>query len=159
MKRTKNGSTMKQLAYARKLLNADGRNKRDIALSVNYSQSMAENAKIKIEDTDGFKNAVIALAAESNNLVLAVMTEYKARGLKNFSNKDLNGAMNAISQGWERFNKQRAPDKIRTPEGNRLRAVIMQQVENQTINTQPAVRDVAVEPVISTKEEEPDLDF
>lgn len=133
MKRSRNGSTLKQLAFARKLLNADGPNKKEIALSVGYSPSVAKNVESQIENSEGFQNAVIKLAAESNNLVLAVMAEYKARGLTTFTNKDLNGAMNAIAQGWEKFNKHRAPNGSSQPE-NPIKRAIFQKIENQTIN-------------------------
>jgi len=156
MKRPKHGATIKQYAYATKLLNGQGRSKKDIALSVGYAPSIAANVENKIENTEGFSNAVIALATESNNMVLAVMAEYKARGLKNFSNKDLNGAMNAIAQAWDKFAKHRAPNKNQTPEGNKLKAVIMNRIENQTINNNP--------PAVVTRETSkdggiPDLDF
>lgn len=164
MKRPKHGATIKQYAYATKLLNGEGRSKKDIALSVGFSPSVAMNAANKIETTEGFQNAVIDLAGKSNNVVLAVMAEYEARGLKKFSNKDLNGALNAISQAWDRFNKARAPNKIQTPEGNRLKAVILNRIENQTINNLPAtppeveVRDIAEEEEAEAKGI-PDLDF
>lgn len=147
MKRPKHGATIKQYAYAKKLLNADGRSKKDIALSVGYAPSMAMNVEAKIESTEGFQNAVIALATESNNMAMAVMAEYKARGLKDFSNKDLNGALNAIGSAWDKFNKHRAPNRSQTTEGNKLRAVIMQRVENQTINqvTHEKPRDISGE--------------
>lgn len=138
MKRPKHGATIKQYAYATKLLNAEGRSKKDIALSVGYAPSVANNVENKIENTEGFQNAVIDLAAKSNNVVLAVMAEYQKRGLTKFSNKDLNGALNAISTAWDKFAKHRAPNKIQTPEGNRLKAVIMNRIENQTINNLPA---------------------
>jgi hypothetical protein len=145
MRRTKTGSTPRQYAYAVKKLNGDGRNNKEIALSVGYPPSTANNTKTKIENTEGFKNAVIKLANESNNMALAVMTEYKARGFTRFSNKELNGAMNAIGAAWERFNKTRAeegPSKT----GNALRKVILQRVENQTIQVEkdshPSIKEV-----------------
>lgn len=133
MKRTKLGYTPKQYAYARKKLSGEGLNNKDMALSVGYAPSVANIASEKIEKTEGFQNAMIVLAKESNDLVLAAMSEYKARGFKNFSNKDLNSAMNAISQAWERFNKTRAPNGSGQHE-NPLRKVILQRIENQTIN-------------------------
>lgn len=134
MKRPKHGATIKQFAYAQKLMNAEGKSKKDIALSVGYSLSVANNVENTIEKTEGFANAMIALATKAQNLTLAVMAEYEARGLKDFSNKDLNGALNAIAGAFDRFAKHRAPNKNSTPEGNQLKAVIMQRVENQTIN-------------------------
>lgn len=156
MKRTKGGSTPKQYAYAVKKLNGQGRSKKDMALSVGFSPSVANNVENKIENTEGFQNAVIKLAAESNNLVLAVMAEFKARGLTKFSNKDLVGAMNAISSAWERFEKHRGVGENRTPEGNKLKAVIMQRIENQTIHI-PA-REVDASPQ-AIKPEGPGLDL
>jgi hypothetical protein len=155
MRRTKSGSTPRQYAYAVKKLNGDGRNNKEIALSVGYPPSTANNTKQKIEKTEGYQNAVIKLANESNNMALAVMTEFKARGLKGFSNKDLVGALNAIGNAWERFNKVRAPSGSKSEE-NPLRKVILQRVENQTIHVDSTP---APEPVEEPEEEEVDLDF
>jgi len=115
MKRAKKGSTVKQYAYATRRLNGQGKSKKEMALLSGYTMSMAENAKHKIEETEGYQNAVVVLAAESNNLLLAVMAEFKARGLEDFSNKDLNAALNAISNAWDRIEKVRAPNKMKTP--------------------------------------------
>src|SRR5690606_24533171 len=131
MKRPQKGSTIKQYAYATRRLNGDGRSKKEIALKSGYSMTMAENAKSKIESTEGYQNAVIELAHKSNNLLLAVMTEFEARGLKDFSNADLTKALNAISGAWDRIEKTRAPAKLKTPEGNPLRAVFTRRVETQ----------------------------
>ena len=159
MKRRKGGSTLKQFAYARKLLNADGRSKEDIARTVGFSPSVAKNAYNKIEKTEGFQNAVLKLAAESNSVLLSIITEYRLRGLSDFSNKDLNGAVNAISVAWDRINKHRAPDKNRTPEGNPLRAAVLQRVEHQTVVVESKNEDYP-EITIKNKEEDPiDLDF
>jgi hypothetical protein len=128
MKRPRSGSTVRQVAYATRLLGGQGKHKKEIALLAGYSPTMAENAKAKIEDTEGFKNAVIVLAQRSNNLLQAVMAEFEARGLKKFSNADLVKALNAISGAWERIEKSRAPDRLRTPAGNPLRAVFEERV-------------------------------
>lgn len=132
MKRGKNGSTPKQYAYATKRLSGDGRTKKDIALSVGYSSTIANNIKHKVEETEGYQNAVIELARKSNNVVLAVLAEYEARGLEDFSNKDLNGALNAIASAFEKFNKVRAPNSKQ--DENPLRKAILQKIENQTIH-------------------------
>lgn len=156
MKRPRGGSTIKQFAYARKLFNGDGKSKKDIALSVNFATSVANNAKSKIEDTEGFHNAMQKLAVESNNLVLAAMEEYKARGLSGFSNKDLNGALNAIASAWSRIAKERSPNGEEADKGNLLRKVYIAKVENKTIN------NITPTPVVATpieKEEEIDMDF
>lgn len=75
------------------------------------------------------------LAKESNNLALNVMSEFKARGFQEFSNKDLIGALNAIGSAWERFNKVKKNDDDENPRKNRLRTVILQQIENQNVRT------------------------
>lgn len=159
MKRPKGGSTIKQVAYARKLFNGDGKSKKEIALSVGYSPAIANNALAKIEDTEGFHNAMEKLAVESNNLLLACMEEYKSRGLSEFSNKDLNGALNAIAAGWDRIAKVRAPNKNKDPETNPLRKVFMQKVENQTIHVTAKETAPASPPIEVPSEEIPDLDF
>lgn len=133
MKRPAHGATLKQYAYAQKLLNADGPSKKAIAMSVGYAPSVANNATTQIESTEGYANALIKLAHESNNMVLAAMTEYKRRGLEEFSNKDLNGAMNALAAAWDRINKQRAPEKS-DPNANPLRTIFMKRVETQTVS-------------------------
>ncbi len=161
MKRSKNGSTIKQVAYARKIFNGDGKSKKDIARSVGYSLAVANNAQAKIEDTEGFINAMQKLAQESNNLVMEVLLEYKKRGLEDFSNKDLNGALNAISTAWDRIGKQRAGEKNKDPKQNRLRAAVIQHVENQTV-VMPGTREKPappLAPIETPNEEVPDLDF
>ncbi len=133
MKRRSDGFTPKQYAYAVKKLGGEGRSKKDMALSVGYTPSIAANAYSRIEKTKGYQNAVLALASESGNLAMAVMAEYKSRGLKNFSNKDLNSAMNAITQAWSRFDTKKAPNGTFQPE-NPIKKAIFQRIENQTIN-------------------------
>lgn len=150
MKRPKTGSTPKQYAYAVRKLNGEGRSNKENALIVGFSLPVANNVKNKIENTEGYQNAIIGLAHESNNMVLAAMAEYKARGFKNFSNKDLNGAMNALAAAWDRINKTRAPNGSKQPE-NRLKTIVMQKIENQNVT------NVTATPI--TKEEEPEVDL
>lgn len=155
MKRPIKGHTPRQFAYAVKKLKGDGKSKKAMALEVGYPPSVAAKATEKIESTEGFANAMIELASKSNNIVLAAMHEYQVRGFKNFSNKDLNGALNAISTAWEKFNKVRAPDKKNDPDFNPLKRVIMQKVENQTINVgTPPEKEATAEKVASI-----DMDF
>jgi hypothetical protein len=141
--KAKGTPTLKQYAYARRVWGAKGSDRKNIALDVGYSLSTADKVKEKIENTAGFNTAIAALAVESNNMAVAVLAEFKARGLKEFSNKDLVGALNAIGGAWSRFNQVEIESKKnKNPEGNRLRAVIMNRIENQTINNptpQPAV--------------------
>lgn len=150
----KHGSTPKQMAYARRLWGGgDYSSKKQLALDVGYAPSVANTVGEHIEKSRGFQNAMANLASESNSLALTIMHEFKARGVQDFSNKDLIGALNAIGSAWGRFNnalvKERDMDGPNSKLGqNRLRAVILQQVENQTINTLP-----------SPKESEEDLGF
>lgn len=128
---------MKQLAYARQLMKAEGINKKQIALDVGYSSNVANSVKSHIENKPGFNNAMSALARDSNNLALAAMHEFKARGFEDFSNKDLVAALNAIGGAWAKFNTQinKSEEERETKNSrNKLRTVILQQIENQTVN-------------------------
>lgn len=128
----KTGSTVKQIAYAQRVWGANGRTREEIALDIGYSQAVAKSPGQKIEKTLGFHNAMVKLASESNNLALAAMHEFKARGFKNFSDKDLIGSLNAIANAWSKFNRQEGGNK-KEEKTNRLRTVVLQNVENQTI--------------------------
>lgn len=141
----KTGSTLKQTMYAKRVWSADGQTRTAIARDVGYSPAVANSPKQKIEDHRGFNNAMSALALESNNLALSAMHEFKARGFEGFSNKDLVGALNAIGNAWAKFNVERTnPDRVNSQKGNRLRTIILQQVENQTIQA-PQVEEVPIE--------------
>lgn len=154
MKRSKTGSTIKQFAYATRMMNGQAGSKKEAALLSGFSMSVAENAKNKIESTEGFKNAVQVLAFRSNNLLVAVMNEFETRGLKAFSNKDLVSAMNAITAAWSKIDEKRAPDKMKTPEGNPLRGVFTRRVETRTAVIElappqsPATATAATQPPI-----------
>lgn len=145
MKRPRQGSTIKQMAYASRMMNGSAESKKEAALLSGFSMSVAENAKHKIETTEGYKNAMIELHTRSNNLLNAIMHEYEVRGLKNFSNKDLVAATNAIANAWDKIDTKRAPNKMKTPEGNPLRAVLTRRVETQTavFESAPAAEDTA----------------
>ncbi len=169
MKRPQKGSTIKQYAYATRKLGGQGSSKKEIALLSGFSPSVAANAKNKIENTEGYNNAVIVLAAESNNLLLAVLSEFKARGLRDFSNADLTKALNAITGAWTKIEEKRAPSQMKTPEGNPLRGVFQRRVETQTVTIEPVPSNdsadantihVEVTPVEdATPTPEIDLDF
>lgn len=152
---SRKGSTPKQLAYARRVFGAQGKDKKQIALDVGYSSNVARSVKSHIEDTQGFNNAMTALAKDSNNLALAAMHEFKARGFEDFSNKDLVGALNAIGGAWSRFNTV-PKEKNNTESGNKLRTVILQQIENQNVTN---VKETPKEPTPPIIDVEPNLDF
>ena len=135
---------MKQLAYARKLFGGEGTCKKQIALDVGYSSAVANSVSSHIENKPGFNNAMAALAIDSNNLALSAMHEFKARGFEDFSNKELTGALNAIGNDWSKFNK--VPEEMKSKsETNKLRTVILNQIENQTVTTP---QDVAKEQTV-----------
>ncbi len=128
----KTGATLKQMAYARGILSGRYKNKKEVALSVGYTPNIARSITQHIESKQGFHNAMSALARESNDLALAAMVEFKARGFSDFSNKDLVGALNAIGQAWERFNPKETKKHLDGKE-NRLRTLVLQRIENQTV--------------------------
>lgn len=158
----KNESTPMQTAYARRVWAGAGKDRKHIALDVGYSPAVANAIIQKIESKPGFNNAMAKLAAESNGMALSVLHEFKARGLKDFSNKDLVGALNAIGGAWQKFNSgfQRNMDGPGTKLGsNRLRSIILQRVENQTVNNNvPPPEPATIEEAMAEMSEE-ELDF
>lgn len=149
----KGNSTMKQMAYAKRILGGQGESKKQIALNSGYSPYVSNSVSSHIENTKGFNNAMTALAVDSNNLALAAMHEFKSRGFKSFSNKELVGALNAIGNAWTKFN-QEPKDKEPTAAGNKLRTVVLQQIENQTVVAPGAsapASTVASTPVVDPK--------
>lgn len=140
VKINKHGCTPKQEAYARRVWAGAGPDRKTIALDVGYTKNAANSIISKIESRPGFNNAMARLAAESGAMALSVMHEYKARGLQDFSNKDLNGAMNAIAGAWSKFTQERGPRNMDGPGtklgNNKLRTIILQRVENQTITNE-----------------------
>lgn len=145
-------STLRQEAYARRVFSAQGISKKEIALDVGYSPAVAANAVAKIESRPGFHTAISQIANESNEMALKVLSEMKRRPLDEFSNKDLNSTFSVITNAVEKFNP-----KIEQPMvgAGRLRQVILQRIENQTINNVPQIEEVEE----IEKEEEIDLDF
>jgi len=147
----KYGSTAKQRAYALRTWGAKGKDKQQIALDCGYSRHVAKTVKSKIENTRGYNNVIAKMAADSNNLALSVMATLRARGFEDFSNKDLVGALNAISGAWKIFNAPLLEKAERDTNGdgsaNKLRTVILQRIENATINNpeQPKEVEPAVE--------------
>jgi len=133
-------------------LSGQGGSKREIARKAGFSPSVANNAKYKIENTEGYQNAVIVLAHESNNLLLAILAEFKARGVKNFSTKDLIASLSAMTTAWDKIDNKRSPAKLKTPEGNPLRAVFTKRVETQTVRFEKDKKEKKEKEKISDKE-------
>ena len=142
MKYGRKGSSPKQVAYARRVFGGQGKCKKQIALDVGYTPNVANSISSHIENKPGFHNAMAVLARDSNNVALEVMSEFKARGFKDFSNKDLVGALNAIGSAWSRFNAPPPAPKGDGQSNNRLRTVILNQIENATILESSKVTDV-----------------
>ena len=131
---------MKQMAYAKRILGGQGESKKQIALNSGYSPYVANSVSSHIENKPGFHNAMSALALESNNLALSALHEFKARGFEDFTNKELVGALNAIGSAWSKFNAQ--PKENDPLKGNKLRTVVLQQIENQNFNTSPPKKQI-----------------
>jgi DNA-binding CsgD family transcriptional regulator len=133
----KGGSSMRQQAYARRVFDGKGQSKQQIALDCGYSPNSARSVVAHIESKPGFNNAMAKLASESNNLALKAMSEFKARGFTDFTNNELISALNAIGGAWAKFNdaliKTAEIGRGNTSSTNKLRTVILQQVENQTV--------------------------
>jgi len=139
----KNASSFKQQQYAKRVWAGRGNSKKQIALDVGYTQNVANSVVSKIESKPGFNNAIAKLAADSNCLALSIMAEFKSRGVKHFSDKDLISSLNAIAQAWDRFNKGLIEHQ-KPPEDNgknRLKTVILQRINNQTVNNAPPQSD------------------
>jgi len=122
---------MMQQAYARRLWAANGKSKKDIALAVGYSEEVANSTLKHIEEAPGFQKAMTKLAQESNSLALAALEQFKLRGLDDFSNKDLVSALNAITKAWSQFSAPVTKAAPPPSANNKLRTVILQQIENQ----------------------------
>jgi len=135
--------TIRQMAYARGIMGAEGSTKQQIALNSGYTPNVARSVASHIETKPGFHNAMAQLAVDSNNLALAAMEEFKARGFKGFSNKELTNALQVIGSSWEKFNAPMREKKI-SEGGNKLRSIVLQQVENQTVNTTPQASPTVV---------------
>jgi len=150
-------SSMKQMAYAKRMLGGQGDSKKQIALNSGYSPQVANSVKSHIEDKAGFNHAMSALALESNNLALSALHEFKARGFKEFTNKELVGALNAIGSAWSKFNAQ-PKEKDPSASGNKLRTIVLNQIENQTNNEAPKVKE-KVKEVVEVEDVSEPLDF
>lgn len=147
-------STIRQTAYAQRILGAKGKSKKEIALDVGYSPSIANSVVAHIENKPGFHNAMAKLAMKSGNIALAAMEELQSRGFKNFTNGELTNALNAIGSAWSRFNQGNIQSSKNNNEGNKLRTIILQQVENQTLQSgNEAPKVIESEPVIETTNE------
>ncbi len=155
MKRPVHGSTPKQFAYATRMLNGQADSKKEAALLSGFSMSVAENAHAKIEKTEGYHNAMEQLALKSNNLMLAALSQFEARGLKDFSNKELIAALNAIGSAWERVEKVRNPNKDPLDGKNRLAGIF----KRTTVTETAVIPPVSEEPAPPVSRETTDAEW
>ena len=132
MKRAKNGYTRKQYAYAQNNLSGNGESKREIALRSGYTLNSANSVMSKIEQTQGYSNAMSALASDTGNVALKVYHSLKNRDLDKESVPVLLKAIDTLANAWEKFTPKQSDD---SGQPNRLRGIILQHVEQQTINT------------------------
>lgn len=143
-----NSSTVKQRNYAMRSF-SEGGSKKQIALDSGYSLNAATSVASKIENSRGYKNAMVDILRESDNIVLNIFSEFRSRGFQDFNNKDLVSALNAIGSAWSKFNGV-AGEGEGEGSHNKLRTVILQQIQNQTVNAKQV--EIPKPPVI-------DMDF
>jgi hypothetical protein len=157
----RNGFTLQQMAFARRTFAAkEGETKETVALDCGYNPYAARSTKSKIEQTKGYQNAIAALARDSHNIAVSVMAELQSRGFEEYTNKDLVSALNAISLAWSRFSEPISrSSESSDPSKNRLRTIVLQQIENQTIV--PSTKNIVAENGEGGNKnfEESDLDF
>lgn len=132
MRRTKTGFTRRQYAYAKRTLGGDKDSKKDLALAVGYSPSVAHSVAQKIENTEGFDNAMALLASESGNLMMKIYHTLNKKDLSKESVPVLLNAVTTMANAWQAF----TPKEERTKESgaNKLRSIVLNRIENQTIN-------------------------
>ncbi len=134
MKRLKDGATFRQTQYARRILSGQGKNKKEIALSVGYAPSVASSVMSKIESTEGYANAVRSLADETGDIVMLAYASLKKRNLDNESTETILKSINILANAWQVFSN----DKKQDQEPNRLRLALNQTIKSQTVNIIPA---------------------
>lgn len=135
MKRRKDGSTMKQYAYAVKRLSGEGKSRRQLALSVGYAESTANHPAERIESTEGYANAVIELANETGAGILGAIKRLHKEKIPTMQTDELLETVKTLTQAWSTFT---APIKQDPEKALPYKALLLQHVENQTIQAKPA---------------------
>ena len=121
MKRPYGGSTMKQIRYAQELI--DGRkSRRQIALDVGYSKSVANKAVEKIERSEGTQIALSKLYGKAGNLTMQMFAELQSRNLKTFDNKEILSAVKIMVDAFDKLQKK---DETVIKVQNNLKQVFM----------------------------------
>lgn len=119
-------SSQKQWAYAQNKLAGRASTKHELALLSGFSPATAKKVKEKIESKQGYKNAMVELARQSNNILVKVLHEFDKRDLTEFSNKEIIGAVKAITDSWAKIDTQKKESLDKDPEKNPLRALYVQ---------------------------------
>ena len=132
MRRLKNGSTPKQYAYAMRRWGGEGKSRRQIAMAVGYAENTANNAVARIEKTEGFHNALGDLAEKNHALALKVYAELNKRDLSKEDFSKLINSIQIIGNAFEKFAPKQAQSQSALP----YKALLLQHVENQTIQAQ-----------------------
>ncbi|MES2408759.1 MAG: hypothetical protein V4509_00480 [Patescibacteria group bacterium] len=140
MRRSKLGYTERQGAYAMNKLGGSDKSKTKIALRSGYAPSVAIHATEKIEDTEGYANAMSALASQNGNLALKVYYDLLHRDLSKESVKTLLDALTTLASAWQVYTPK---VKDENDNVNKLRSIVLNRIENQTIN-QPVASAPAI---------------
>ncbi len=136
MKRTRNGYTAKQLAYATRRLGGQHQTKKETALASGYAESVANSVMVRIENTEGYANAMAKLASDNGNLALKIYSELKNRDLSKENVPTLLSAIKTLADAWQVYTPKQKDSNTDNP----LRAIILSQptiknakiVENKT---------------------------
>jgi len=139
MRRPRQGYTQKQFAYAQRTFGGEGVSKRQIALDIGYSESVANHPGVKIEASEGYSNAMSALASETGNFALQIFHALKHKDLSKESVPVLMNSLQTIAKAWETFTPKQQVNKGETD--NPLRTILLQRVDNQTINAIPPEKE------------------
>lgn len=129
------GYTTRQYAYAqRSLAPADSTTKKDMALASGYSVGVSVAVSTHIEKTEGYANALAALASETGNVALKALATLKNRDLSRENTETLLRAIEVLADTWEKFTPQARPQKGEDPATpNSLRAIILHEVESTDV--------------------------
>ena len=134
MKRPRNGSTMRQRAYALNVLRPAGKStKKEAALAAGYSPSVAQSIVSKIESTEGFSNAMRDLAAESGNVVLQILHTLKHKDMAKEDFKTLIDAASTMANVWDKLNIK-PKEKGDAEKINNLKVIFQNHAKDATIN-------------------------
>jgi len=134
MKRTKEGYTRKQYAYAQRSLSPATTKKED-ALAVGYSPAVAHSVAQKIEQTEGYSNAIAALASDAGNVALKIMHKLKHADIDKMSFETAIDQLVKVAAVFEKFTPQAKTEEPKKANG--LRAIILESVTVHDTETVP----------------------